>query len=194
MRYLFTSALLFISIFSFSQNIPSKDVQIKTAILAAPEAQRAEAKVYGYSSSGDFITLREGTNEVICIADEPGNSGFSVACYHISAEPFMARGRELKKEGKGFQEVFDTREAEAKAGTLKLPDSGSLLNVMTAKLEDVNWTTREVANSYTRSVVYIPWATSESTGLPTGPAGPGLPWIMDPGTHRAHIMINPAKD
>jgi len=194
MRYLFTSALLFISIFSFSQNIPSKEIQIKTAVLAAPEAQRAWAKVYGYSPSGEFITLREGTNEVICIADEPGNSGFSVACYHISAEPFMARGRELKKEGKGFQEIFNTREAEAKAGILKLPDSGSLLNVMTAKLEDVNWTTGEVTNSYTRSVVYIPWATSESTGLPTGPAGPGLPWIMDPGTHRAHIMINPAKN
>ncbi len=194
MKNLLALILLILSTPLFAQEIPSKEIQIKTALLAAPEDQREGAKVYGYSSSGEFITLREGTNQIICIADEPGNSGFSVASYHVSAEPFMARGRELKKEGMGFQEIFDTREAEAKAGKLKLPDTGSLLNVMNAKLEDVNWTTGEVKNAYTRSVVYIPWATSESTGLPTGPAGPGLPWIMDPGTHRAHIMITPAKD
>jgi len=40
-------------------------------------------------------------------------------------------------------------------------------------------------------VVYIPWATAASTGLPIKPAAPGMPWIMDPGTHRAHIMITP---
>ena len=65
---------------------------------------------------------------------------------------------------------------------------------LTAEEADVNWTTGETKNTYTRSVVYIPWATAESTGLPLKPAGPGLPWIMDPGTHRAHIMINPARD
>jgi len=44
-------------------------------------------------------------------------------------------------------------------------------------------------------VVYIPWATAASTGLPIKPEAPGMPWIMDPGTHRAHIMINPiSKD
>lgn len=185
---------MLISISAFSQTIPSKDIQIKTALLAAPEDQRAGAKVYGYSSSGEFTTLKEGTNELICIANDPNGKGFSVACYHASAEPFMARGRVLKKEGKGFQEIFDAREAEAKAGKLKLPDNGSVLYVTTADLENVNWTSGEVKDHYTRSVVYIPWATSESTGLPTKAPGPGLPWIMDPGTHRAHIMISPARD
>ncbi len=42
-----------------------------------------------------------------------------------------------------------------------------------------------------RYVVYIPWATAANTGLPTKPEAPGMPWIMDPGTHRAHIMIDP---
>ena len=106
----------------------------------------------------------------------------------------MQRGWDLKKEGKSFQEIFDTREAESKNGTLQLPDQGSLLNVLVADDEHVNWATGEVTKTYTRSVVYIPWATAESTGLPLKPAAPGLPWIMDPGTHRAHIMINPARD
>ncbi|MFC3879238.1 hypothetical protein ACFOSV_03580 [Algoriphagus namhaensis] len=189
--------ITFLTILSFSltaQTIPSKEIQIKTALLAAPEDQRAGAKVYGYTSSGEFTTLRQGSNELICIANDPNGKGFSVACYHVSAEPFMARGRALKKEGKGFQEIFDTREAEAKAGKLKLPDNGSVLYVTTADLENVSWNTGEVKDHYTRSVVYIPWATSESTGLPTKAPGPGLPWIMDPGTHRAHIMISPARE
>jgi hypothetical protein len=40
-------------------------------------------------------------------------------------------------------------------------------------------------------VIYIPYATAESTGLPAKPGSPGMPWIMNPGTARAHIMIDP---
>jgi hypothetical protein len=32
----------------------------------------------------------------------------------------------------------------------------------------------------------MPWATSESTGLPEIPMASNHPWIMEPGTHRAH--------
>jgi len=46
---------------------------------------------------------------------------------------------------------------------------------------------------YTRYVIYIPYATPESTGIPLTPMVDGAPWIMNPGTHRAHIMINPPK-
>lgn len=194
MKYLTLLFFFLLSFSNFAQNVPPKEIQIKTALLAAPEEQRSGAKVYGYTSSGEFTTLREGSNQLICIANDPNGKGFSVACYHSSAEPFMARGRALKKEGKNFQDIFDTREAEGKSGKLKLPDNGAILNVLTADLENVDWISGEVKESYTRSVVYIPWATAESTGLPLKPAGAGLPWIMDPGTHRAHIMITPARN
>lgn len=182
--------LLLISGVSFSQTVPSKEIQIKLAVLAAPEDQRAGATVYAF----DGTLLRKGTNQTVCLGDDPNREGLSVSCYHISAQPFMERGWALRKEGKNAQEIFNIREAESKAGKLKLPDQGSLLNALTAEHADVNWTTGEAKNTYTRSVVYIPWATAGSTGLPLKPAGPGLPWIMDPGTHRAHIMINPARD
>lgn len=194
MKYLTLLLFFLLSFPNFAQEIPPKEIQIKTALLAAPEAQRPGAKVYGYTSSGEFTTLREANNQLICIANDPNGKGFSVACYHSSAEPFMARGRALKKEGKSFQDIFDTREAEGKSGKLQLPDNGAILNVLTADLENVDWVSGEIKESYTRSVVYIPWATAESTGLPLKPAGPGLPWIMDPGTHRAHIMITPARN
>jgi hypothetical protein len=40
-------------------------------------------------------------------------------------------------------------------------------------------------------VVYVPYATPESTGLSTTPGT--APWLMYPGTPGAHIMISPPK-
>jgi len=174
-----------------SSAVPSKEVQIKTAVLAAPEGLREKALVYGYSDKGEFVVLRQGSNEMVCIADDPNQAGLNVSCYHKDLEPFMARGRDLKKEGKNFKEVFDIRESEVKSGKLLMPKQPTSLFVYSAKDEEFNKTTGDVTNGSLRYVVYIPYATSESTGLPLKPEAPGMPWIMDPGTHRAHIMINP---
>lgn len=177
---------------AYPQDAPSKELQIKQAVLAAPEEQRDKAMVYGYGDKGELVVLRKGENELICLADDPAQAGLNVSCYHKDLEPFMARGRELKKDGKNFQEVFDIREQEVKSGKLVMPKAPASLYVFTAKDEQINKTTGEVKDGYLRYVIYIPYATAESTGLPLKPTAPGMPWIMDPGTHRAHIMINPA--
>jgi hypothetical protein len=169
--------------------IPSTEWQVKTAVLAAPEADRAGATVLGYDANGAMVTLRQGTNNFICLADDPQQKGFSVACYHKDLEPFMARGRALAAAGKNGAEVFNIREEEVKSGKLALPDK-SILNVATGTVDQ---STGEVTDLYTRYVIYIPWATPESTGIPLTPLTDGAPWIMNPGTHRAHIMINPPK-
>jgi hypothetical protein len=174
----------------FAQKYPPKDWQIATATLAAPELERENATVIGYDSGGELTVIRQGTNDLICLADDPSRKGFSAACYHKSLEPFMARGRELKKQGKSAEEIFNIREEEAKAGTLEMPEH-ALLNVLTGQ---VNEATKEVEKTHLRYVYYIPFATSETTGLPLAPISPGAPWIMNPGTHRAHIMITPPKD
>lgn len=171
--------------------VPPADVQIKTAVMAAPADKQADATVYGYSDKNEFAVLRKGTNELICLADDPAQKGLSVSCYHRDLEPFMKRGRELKQQGKKPDEILKTREEETKAKKLMMPANPSSLFVYTAKDENYNPATGEVKDGYLRSVVYIPYATAESTGLPLKPAAPGMPWIMDPGTHRAHIMINP---
>jgi hypothetical protein len=178
----------------FGQSVASKEIQIKTAVLAAPQEQRENATVMGYSSKGELVVLREGTNGMICLADDPNQKGLNVSCYHKDLEPFMARGRELKKDGKSFQEIFDMREQEVKSGKLKMPAQPTTLYVYTANDENFNTSTGEIKDGYLRYVVYIPYATAESTGLPLKPDFAGQPWIMDPGTHRAHIMISPPKD
>jgi hypothetical protein len=171
--------------------VPPTDIQIKLALMAAPEEKREGAMVYGYDSKGAFTVLRPGTNEMICLADDPAQKGFSVACYHKDLEPFMARGRELKAQGKESKEIMDIRDAETKAGKLKMNTVPSTLYVYTAKEEDCDLVAGTVNNGYLRYVIYIPNATSASTGLPLKPGAPGMPWIMYPGTPRAHIMINP---
>ena len=152
---------------------------------------RARAKVYGFDESGNFVTLREGTNDFICRADNPNKDGFEVVSYHKDIEPFMARGRELKTEGKSFKERFEIREEEAKTGKLPMPKGPVTLSILYGKNVTYNSDTNTLDGASFRYVVYIPFATQESTGLPLKPAAPGHPWLMDPGTHRAHIMITP---
>ncbi|MGI8635022.1 MAG: hypothetical protein ACR2KZ_06430 [Segetibacter sp.] len=177
---------------AFSQTkVMAPEVQIKLALLAAPEDKRDSATVYGYLPDKIFTVLREGTNELICLADDPDQSGFSVACYHKDLEPFMQRGRDLKKQGKTGDEIFKMREQEVKTAKLVMPKQPATLFVYSASKNDYDSIGGEVKNGYLRSVIYIPYATAESTGLPLKPAAPGLPWIMNPGTHGAHIMINP---
>jgi hypothetical protein len=169
----------------------TNDIQIKTALLAAPEDKKDSCTVMGYAANNQLVVLRQGSNEMICIADDPNEPGFEVACYAKELEPFMNRGRELRKQGIRDQQLFDTREKEAKEGTLSMPKQPAALFVYSAKPEDVNMTTGEVKNGYLRYVIYIPYATVAGTGLPLKPSVDGMPWIMYPGTHAAHIMINP---
>lgn len=192
--FILTSFSILISVFASGQQttIPSTEAQIKMAVLAAPADKREGAAVYGYDQNGDFVQLRKGTNEMVCLADDPMQKGFSASCYHKDLDPFMARGRELRKAGKESKEIFDLREQEVKSGKLKMPKQPTTLFVFTAKDENVNTATGEVKDGYMRYVVYIPYATAESTGLPLKPEGPAMPWIMYPGTHGAHIMITPA--
>jgi hypothetical protein len=171
--------------------IPAVEVQIKTAVLAAPAELQAEATVYGYNKEGKMILLRKGNNDLICLADDPQVSGFNVACYHKDLEPFMKRGRELKMGGKKGKEIEYIRVKEIESGSLKMPTQPTALYVFTASEKDYNKETGEVNNTHLRYVVYTPYATSESTGLPLRPHAPGMPWIMDPGTPHAHIMITP---
>ena len=172
----------------------SPELQIKLALLSAPADKKDSATVYGYSPDKQLVILRKGYNELIALADDPDQPGFSAATYHKDLEPFMQRGRTLKKEGKTVQQIFETREKEVKSGKIQMPKTPATLYVYSASKGDYNDSTGEVKNGYLRYVIYIPYATEKSTGLPLAPLSPGMPWIMNPGTHAAHIMINPPKN
>ncbi len=175
------------------KTLDTDEALIATALMAAPKESRSECKVIGYNMAGEFVTLRAGDNEFIVLADNPNKDGFNAACYHKDLDPFMARGRALRAEGKTGQEVFAIREAEMKSGQLKI-NPGSTLHIYYGAKTMYDSETSKVEGAQLRYVVYMPWATSESTGLPKAPMAPNHPWIMNPGTHRAHIMISPLPE
>ena len=175
------------------KTIDTDEALIATALLAAPEESRANCKVIGYNMKGEFVTFREGNNEFIVLVDDPKKNGFNAACYHKGLEPFMARGRALKAAGKNSKEIFDIREEEMKSGKLSIP-TGATLHIYYGVKTKYNPKTSEVEDARLRYVVYMPWATSTSTGLPKRPVAKNHPWIMNPGTHRAHIMISPITE
>ena len=99
--------------------IPAPDRQVSAAVLALPATMRDSATVLGYREAGSLVELRRGTNGMICLADNPADSTFHVACYHESLEPFMARGRALRASGVTGEQVDTVRFREIAEGTLK---------------------------------------------------------------------------
>ena len=127
---------------------------------------------------------------MICLASNPASPRFHVACYHKSLEPFMARGRELRAHGVTGDKVDSVRFREARAGRLKLPRSPAMLYSLTGEKTAYDTATNTIAKARSLFVVYMPYATSESTGLTAKPVV-GAPWVMFPGTPKAHIMFVP---
>jgi len=171
-------------------DVPSPEVQIAAAVLAAPADLREGAAVLGYNPQGELVTVRPGRNELICLANDPAKTSFSVACYHKDLEPYMARGRELTAQKVTGTKRNDVRWKEVADGKLSLPREPRTLYVLTGSGFDAG--SGKVTDAYLRWVIYVPFATPESTGLSTKPSD-NAPWLMYPGTAGAHIMINPPK-
>ena len=164
------------------------NTQITAAVAPLPEEFRATATVLGHTAGKTELgVLRQGSGPFKCLADEPGDERFHVACYHKSLEPFMARGRALRAQK--IANVDSVRFAEIQAKKLDMPSQPAALYSLTGKAADVG--ADGIATGARRLyVVYIPFATAESTGLSTKPQA-NLPWIMNAGTPKAHIMFVP---
>jgi len=168
--------------------IAPADEQITAARRPIPADARAGATVLGYAHDGKLTMLRKGTGGMTCLADDPKQTQFHVACYHDSLEPFMLRGRELRASGVTGTQVDSVRFREAKAGTLKMPSHPASLYSLTGGTFDPKTGTATGARPL--YVVYIPYATGATTGLSEKPQDNG-PWIMFAGTPKAHIMFTP---
>lgn len=161
--------------------------QIAAAISPLPDEYREAAEVR-VRSEGEWQTIREGTNGLICLGDVPADDEFHAACYHDSLEPFMERGRALRAEGHDDDTVRQIREEEARAGRLEMPEQSAALYSLTGPADSFDPQTMTVSGATPLYVLYMPYATTESTGLP-GSAPRGRPWLMNPGMPWAHMML-----
>lgn len=182
------TALAASSAFAQTPAIPSAEQQIAAAVLPAPDSLRADATVLGYDASGKLVTLRQGNGALICLADDPSQDRFHVACYQKELDPFMARGRALRTLGFKRQAVDSARGAEIMAGTLRMPPRPTTLYEFFGKPGSYDPATGKLSGVTTVYVIYMPYATEESSGLSSNPI-PGGPWLMYAGKPWAHAMI-----
>lgn len=173
--------------------IPSAEQQILAAVSPAPENMQEGASVLGYSPDGELITLREGSNELICLADDPTDNRFHVNCYHKDLEPFMKRGRELRAKGLSGEEIREVRREEIESGELFMPKHPTTLYSLTGETDGWDYSNDTLRAARPLYVVYVPYATVEDTGLASRPVSQGAPWLMDAGIPWAHIMVGTGR-
>src|SRR5687768_12957883 len=162
--------------------------QIALAVLPAPAGFREASTVLGYRPDGQLVRLRVGDNGIICLADDPKEPRFHAACYHESLEPFMARGREIRARHGNKKELTDSlRLIDIRAGRIRMPTNAVLYQIFAAS-DSVDAATATIKSPSYLDVVYMPGATTRSTGLTTD-ALRGTPCLMYPGKPWAHIMI-----
>jgi hypothetical protein len=170
--------------------IPPADQQIAGAVLSAPQDLRASATVLGYDANGSLVTLRKGAGALVCLATDPKSKQFHTACYHKSLDPFMARGRALRAQGVKDEQVDTVRFREIKERKLGMPAGPAVLYQVFGSRDSVDLARGVVKGGSPLYVVYMPFATAESVGLSAKPVE-GAPWVMYPGTPKAHIMFTP---
>lgn len=191
-----TTAFLAIAIAStVTAQTPAKPIlssatQITAAVLPAPEEFRATATVFGYDESRRMVLLRNGKGPLTCLAPDPAVAQFHVACYHRSLEAFMARGRSLRAAGVKGSAVDSTRYAEVKRGKLKMPAMPAALYTLTGPPGSFDAVNGTVSGARPLFVIYVANATGATLGISEKPAE-NVPWVMSPGTPRAHIMFVP---
>ena len=149
----------------------SVDEQIAEAVLAAPESLRDAATVIIRDAQGRPSIIRQGTNALVCEPDGPQTPGFLVQCFHESLQ--------------GVTDFINTQQAAGAAPFSGSPpvnetSPGSMRYALIGP-------TRDQAVPHIN--IYLPYATSESTGLPTDEQLDGSPWLMWPGTPDAHFMF-----
>lgn len=161
----------------------SVDALVAEAVQILPEDLRAGATVVTYdATTGSRKVLRQGTNFLEC---QPRMADGFTRCYNKSLGPRRDLEAKLRAEKKADQEVSSAIAAAMKAGTLP-PASPGMMSYRGYNKPD------RIQNLW---VMSLPGRSPESVGVSTATqrdtalAGNGLPWMMEPGTPAAHIMI-----
>ena len=158
--------------------------KVQQAILPLPEDLRDGAAVVDYNKkTGERMTLREGTNMIVCQPRDE-ESGFT-RCGHKENLPSMDLAAKLRAEGNSNEEIQAATAAAQEAGTIPARKFGGLFYRLYEEDDRLKllW------------VLRVPDATAADLGMPTGSqrdnslAGKGTPWMMREGTPGAHLMI-----
>ena len=160
----------------------ASQADVDKALVAAPASLKDQATVIKWKKDFTYDTLRKGTNRLVCYdrSGFPLQQPFSVQCTSIGN--LEREAQNLKAEASGerpkSEEMLNAME---KDGTRAKPEYGSMWYAVAGP-------DREHARPESHITIAVPFATSQSTGLPDNGRGGGA-WIMNAGTMKAHIMV-----
>ena len=174
-------AVLGLPVSSQAQSQPVDPVA--QAVLALPDTLRDKATVVLYQE-GDRAVLRQGTNGLTCVADQPGDTRLTLLCYPTSIDSYMHRQEELQAEGIHGAELRAVLGAEVRSGQLYLP-MGAMLRYVSGTINPESGVPDSVR---VWSEMFFPFANAAELGIPEFNAGRD-PWMMSAGTVVAHVMV-----
>ena len=156
---------------------------VAQAVLALPDTLREKATVVLFED-GDRVVLRQGTNGLTCVADQPGDTRLSLLCYPSSIDSYMRRQRELQTEGVRGAEFAAVLGAEVRSGQLYLP-MGTMIRNISGTINPESGVPDSVR---VWSEMFFPFANAAELGIPEFNAGRD-PWMMRSGAVGAHVMV-----
>ena len=154
---------------------------IDKILLAAPPRLQADATVVGWRDDGSRVTLRAGTNGLVCWdqSDEPRKRAYASRCTSEGNLPRIEQNRRWIMSGKSQEEVQAMMAEAEENGTREVSEFGSVYYL-------VNSDDMEGANIHI--TVSVPYATSHLLEVPSERTNSSV-WIMGAGTSGAHLMI-----
>jgi len=157
----------------------ASQAEVDRALLAAPAPLRDQATVIKWKADNTYDTLRKGTNRLVCYdrSGRPLHPAFSLECTSIGNLDRAAQN--LKLEAVGDRAKANALlDAAEKDGTRAKPEFGSVWYHLEGP---------DQATARTHMTIAVPFATTQSLGLPDNPKLGGV-WIMNAGTSTAHLM------
>jgi hypothetical protein len=157
----------------------ASQAEVDRALLAAPAPLRDQATVIKWKADNTYDTLRKGTNRLVCYdrSGRPLHPAFSLECTSIANLERAAQN--LKLEAVGDRAKANALlDAAEKDGTRVKPEFGSVWYHLEGP---------DQATARTHMTIAVPFATTQSLGLPDNPKLGGV-WIMNAGTSTAHLM------
>lgn len=175
--------LIVFSVFAIAPNsyAQSDTELIEQALAAAPRRASADASVVKWSADHIYMTIKEGTNQVVCYsrADQRDRPPFAVQCTSLANLDRVAQNRKFRADSTDAEGERALVAAAAADGSRVEAEFGSWWRSM-------NGQDRQSAGVHT--TIAMPGSTMASTGFPES-RDQGGAYIMAAGTTEAHLMV-----
>ena len=159
----------------------SNQAMIDRALAPLMGRAREGAAVIRFNADQSYTTLKEGTNTWVCYdrSGEPGRTPYAVQCTNTGNLPRLQQNRRLEAAAADRDALRSSVASADAAGDRLEAVYGSVWIIMNGP---------DMASASRHVTVAVPYATTETTGLPDNGQAGGA-WIMAAGTSEAHIMV-----